>query len=73
MEITVTITAVITVPEGSVVGNEESPRAIVLPDGQWVKPFMVLELNDVSDLTHKETVALDCDIEETTCDIEEAA
>ncbi|MGI9141649.1 MAG: hypothetical protein ACR2IJ_00510 [Fluviibacter sp.] len=48
MQIRVTIEAVITLPEGTRV--PESGRAFSLPSGDWVKPWIVLEMNDEVDM-----------------------
>lgn len=49
MQIRVTIEAVITLPEGTTVPS--SGRQFTLPSGDWVKPWVILELNDERDLT----------------------
>ena len=48
MQIRVTIEAVITLPEGTIV--PENGRAFTLPSGDWVKPWLVLEMNDEVDM-----------------------
>lgn len=48
MQIRVTIEAVIDLPEGTIV--PEDGRAFTLPSGDWVKPWVILELNDEIDL-----------------------
>ena len=63
MEIEVTIKAVLTLPEGTIVPEEG--RGFTLPNGDWVKPFIVLEMNDDRDLSFKETSALGVDVCET--------
>ena len=63
MQIRVTIEAVLTLPEGTIV--PENGRAFTLPSGDWVKPFVVLEMNDGRDLSFKEAQALGCDVAET--------
>jgi hypothetical protein len=47
-QIRVTIEAVITLPEGTKVPS--SGRQFTLPSGDWVKPWVILELNDEIDL-----------------------
>lgn len=69
MEIRVTIEAVLTLPEGTIV--PESGRGFVLPGGDWVKPFIVLEMNDDRDLSFKDTAALGVDVCETNIEWEE--
>ena len=62
MEIEVTIKAVLTLPEGTVV--PEDGRAFTLPSGDWVKPFVVLELNDERNLSFADWNALGVDVTE---------
>lgn len=62
-QIRVTIDAVITLPEGTIV--PEQGRAFTLPSGDWVKPFIVMELNDDRDLPYSELIKMDVDIDET--------
>ncbi len=69
MEIRVTIEAVLTLPEGTIVPEEG--RGFTLPNGDWVKPFIVLEMNDDRDLSFKETAALGVDVCETNVEWEE--
>lgn len=69
MEIRVTIETIITFPEGTIVPEED--RGFTLPGGDWVKPFVVLELNDDRDLTFREVVALGLDVTETNIEWEE--
>jgi len=61
-QIRVTIDALITLPEGTIV--PEQGRAFTLPSGDWVKPFIVMELNDDRDLPYSELIKLDVDIDE---------
>jgi len=63
MEIRVSIEAVITLPKGTIV--PEQGRAFTLPSGDWVKPFVVLEMNDGTDMTFKEAAALGVYVDET--------
>lgn len=70
MDIKVTITATITVPDGSKLESELG-RQITLPSGDWVKPFIVLELNDERDLPWAEAVEIGCDVVEARCEYEE--
>lgn len=62
-EIKIAIEAYITLPEGTEV--PEQGRAFTLPNGDWVKPFITLEMNDGRDLTFAETEALGIEIVET--------
>ena len=63
MEIRVTIEAVMTLPEGTIV--PEQGRAFTLPNGDWVKPWVVLEMNDGRDLTLGEMEEIEAAITET--------
>jgi hypothetical protein len=61
-QIRVTIDALITLPEGTIV--PEQGRAFTLPSGDWVKPFIVMEMNDDRDLPYSEQIKLGVDIDE---------
>ena len=63
MEIKVTIEAYITLPEGTTV--PEQGRAFTLPSGDWVKPFITLEMNDNRDLTYAQAEAIGVEVIET--------
>ena len=63
MEIEVTIKAVLSLPDGTIVPN--SGRRFVLPNGQWVKPWIILEANDNRDLTLAEMETLGVGFTET--------
>ena len=69
MEIRITIEAVLTFPDGTIV--PENGRGFTLPGGDWVKPFIVMEMNDDRDLTFKDTEALGVSVEETNIEWEE--
>lgn len=68
MEIRITIETIVTFPEGTIVPEEG--RGFTLPSGDWVKPFVVLEMNDDRDLTFREVVALGLDVTETNIEWE---
>lgn len=63
MEIEITIKAVLTLPEGTKVPEEG--RAFTLPNGDWVKPFIVLEKNDWDDLSFDQANGMGVDVSET--------
>ena len=69
MEIRVTIEAVLSLPDGAIV--PENGRGFTLPNGDWVKPFMVLEMNDARDLSFADANARGCDVDEITIEWEE--
>lgn len=68
-QVRVTIEAVITLPEGTTL--PERGRAFVLPSGDWVKPWIVLEMNDGRDLTYGEAAKLGCFVMETNNELVE--
>jgi hypothetical protein len=69
MQVRVEISAVITLPEGTVM--PEHGRAFALPQGGWVKPFIVMELNDERDLPYLELIKLGVDIDEENIELVE--
>lgn len=69
MELRITMEAIITFPEGTTVPEEG--RGFTLPGGDWVKPWIVMELNDDRDLTFMEAQALGVDVCETNIEWEE--
>ena len=56
MLVRVKLEALIELPEGTAM--PEQGRAFTLPNGDWVKPFITLEMNDGRDLTFKEMTAI---------------
>jgi hypothetical protein len=69
MQIILKIEAVITLPEGTTVPEEG--RAFTLPNGDWVKPFIVMELNDEVDLDGGAMLDMGIDVLETDISWEE--
>lgn len=67
----VKITARITFPEGTQVPEEG--RGFTLPDGNVVKPFVIIEKNDLEDLTYDQAAALGLDLEEIEIEWEQVA
>ncbi len=65
----VMIEGIITLPEGTTVPDRG--RAFVLPSGDWVKPWIVLEMNDGRDLTYGEAAKLGCFVMETNGELVE--
>ena len=63
LTIEVTIKAILTLPEGTQV--PEKGRGFTLPNGDWVKPFVVMEINDDKDLTFAEAEGLGVSVDET--------
>ena len=74
MMVKVTLEAMIELPEGTQWPSfgEIGSRAFTLPDGGTVKPWVVMELNDIADLTTKQAEALGIFINEGNCSIEAA-
>lgn len=62
MQMRVMIEAVIDLPYGTTV--PEQGRAFTLPSGDWVKPWVVLEMNDGRDLCQSEMADWGIAIEE---------
>lgn len=69
MEIRFNLTGTIEVPDGSVV---ESPRTVRLPNGDRIKLWTAVELNEERDLDFKEMQIMGIDVCDEA-DIEEAA
>lgn len=69
MLVRVKLEALIELPEGTTIPEEG--RAFTLPNGDWVKPFIVLERNDTDDLSFDQAAALGCDIFEDNIEWEE--
>jgi hypothetical protein len=69
MEIRITIEAVLTLPDGTIV--PENGRKFTLPSGDWVKPWVVLEINNRRDLSFNEALALGVEVDETNGEWEE--
>jgi hypothetical protein len=74
MNIRVTLEAVITLPEGTQWPSfgEIGSRAFTLPNGDTIKPWVVVELNDLDDLSTTQAEALGIHITEGPCTIEAA-
>ena len=73
MLVKITLEAMLELPDGTRLPHDMSePRTFTLPDGDWVKPWIVLERNDVDDLSFTEATALGLDLEETNITIEAA-
>jgi hypothetical protein len=74
MNIRVTLEAVITLPEGTQWPSfgDIGSREFTLPNGDTVKPWIVLEWNDMDDLSTTQAEAMSIDINNTDCTIEAA-
>lgn len=62
MIVNMTLEVTLTLPDGSASMDGSNGRAWVLPNGDWVKPFVVLELNDDRDLTYLDALKMGMDV-----------
>ena len=69
MIVRVKLEALIELPEGTTIPEEG--RAFTLPNGDWVKPFIVLEKNDWDDLSFEQAAAIGCYVFEVNIEWEE--
>ena len=65
MIVNLTLSVTLTLPDGSTSLDDGCGRAWLLPDGNWVKPWITMELNDERDLSFGELVVLEIDVEES--------
>lgn len=73
MLVKITLEAMLELPDGTLLPHDLSdPRRFTLPGGDWVKPWIVLERNDMDDLGFGELVDAGIDLEETNITIEAA-
>ena len=73
MLVKITLEAMLELPDGTKLPHDPyNPRAFTLPDGDWVKPWIVLERNDLTDLKFTELSSMGLDLEETKITIEAA-
>jgi hypothetical protein len=70
MIVELTMSVRLQLPEGSASMDMTGGRGWVLPNGDFVKAFCVLEKNDTSDLTYDEAVKLGCDVTDIVTDVE---
>ena len=64
MIVNLTLSVTLTLPDGSASLDGGGGRAWLLPNGDWVKPWITLELNDTRDLTFAEVQTMGMEIEE---------
>lgn len=62
MIVNLTLQVTLTLPDGSASMDMSGGRGWVLPDGNFIKPWVTLEYNDERDLTRDELLAMGCDI-----------
>jgi len=65
MIVNLTLSVTLTLPDGSASLDDGCGRAWSLPNGDWVKPWITMELNDQRELSWAEAQAMGIDIEET--------
>lgn len=61
--VSMTLKAFVNLPEGSTIA--ERGRGLILPNGDWLKPFVVLERNDDGDLSATDLEKLGVYLEDT--------
>lgn len=69
MIVRVKLEALIELPEGTIIPEEG--RAFTLPNGDWVKPWVVLERNDDGDMDFGQLVDAGIDVFEDNIEWEE--
>lgn len=52
-------------PDGSASVDGSKGRGWVLPSGDLVKPYVILEKNEAHDLPYREMLGLGCDVDDT--------
>ena len=74
MMVKVTLEATLTFPEGTQWPSfgEIGSRAFTLPNGDTIKPWVALELNDLHDLTYTQVEEMGIELLEGGCTIEAA-
>jgi hypothetical protein len=70
MNVQLTMSVNLTLPDGSASMDMTGGRGWVLPNGDVVKPWATLEWNDERDLTRDETLELGCDIVDMVTSVE---
>jgi hypothetical protein len=69
MIVNLTLSVTLEMPDGTVSVDGSGGRAWLLPDGDMVKPWAVLELNDERDLSFAETQSLGIDVMDMVEDV----
>lgn len=70
MIVNLTLQVTLILPDGSASIDGASGRGWVLPDGNFIKPFAVLELNDERDLTYAEAERMGVHIDDIVTEAE---
>jgi hypothetical protein len=69
MIVNMTLSVTLEMPDGTASVDESNGRAWLLPNGDMVKPWVVLELNELRDLSFAETQTLGIDIADRVDDV----
>ena len=72
MIVNMTLAVTMVLPDGSASMDMTGGRGWVLPDGNFIKPFAVLELNDEHDLTYAEAERMGVHIDDIVTEAEVA-
>jgi hypothetical protein len=70
MNVQLTMSVNLTLPDGSASIDGTGGRGWVLPDGQVIKIWAVPELDDESDLTFGEALEMGIDVEDMVTEVE---
>ena len=70
MIVNITLEVTLELPDGSASIDMTGGRGWVLPDGNWVKPWVGLELNDERELTHMEALEMGCNVSDMVTSVE---
>jgi hypothetical protein len=62
MIVNMTMQVTLELPDGSASMDDTHGRGWVLPDGNWIKPFVTLELNDEHDLPYVDVMLMGMDV-----------
>ena len=70
MNVQLTMSVNLTLPDGSASMDGTGGRGWVLPDGSYIKLWAVAELNDAEDLTFGEALEIGIDVEDMVTEVE---
>ena len=70
MNVQLTMSVNLTLPDGSASMDGTGGRGWVLPDGSAIKIWAVTELNDKKDLTYAEALEMEIDVEDMVTEVE---
>ena len=70
MIVQMTLEVTLELPDGSASIDMTGGRGWLLPNGDWVKPWVSLELNDERDLTHMEALKMGCNVSDMVTSVE---